>query len=145
MKTKHGWTNLNSNNGIINTLVQNRPGNMEGGGIAITYRKVYKTIQLKGDHKPTMEYALWKIIIKNKPIHILGIYHLPTNAANKTMNRMFLDDLTDLLTEKIPKLSNTIIMGDFNINTEDVSNADTVMFNDTMQALSLNQHAIEPM
>ena len=57
---------------------------------------------------------------------------------------MFLDDLTDLLTEKIPKLSNTLIMGDFNINREDVSNADTVLFSDTMQELGLNQHVTNP-
>ena len=59
---------------------------------------------------------------KNKPIHILGLFHPLPNAANKTTNDMFLDDLADLLTEKIPKLSNTIIVGDFNINTEDEYN-----------------------
>ena len=69
----------------------------------------------------------------------------PPNAANQTTNNMFLDDLTDLLTKKIPKLSNTIIMGDFNINTEDISNADTVTFNDTMQTFGLNQHVNESM
>ena len=46
-----------------------------------------------------------------KCIHILGLYHPPQNAANHTTNGMLLDDLRDLLMEKIPKLSNTIIMG----------------------------------
>ena len=49
---------------------------------------------------------------KKKPIHIFGLYHSPSNAANQNINSMFLDDLKDLLTEKIPKLSNTIIMRD---------------------------------
>ena len=57
---------------------------------------------------------------------------------------MFLGDLRYLLTEKIPKLSNTIIMGDFNINTGDVSNISTVIFNDTMQALGVIQHVTNP-
>ena len=35
-------------------------------------------------------------------------------------------------------------MGDFNINTEELSNADTVIFNNTMQALGLNQHVTNP-
>ena len=35
-------------------------------------------------------------------------------------------------------------MGDFNINTEDISNADTIIFSDTMQALCLNQHVTNP-
>ena len=89
-------------------------------------------IQLEGGHKPTTEFAIWKIVIKNKPIHILGLYHPPPNAAIQTTNGLFLDDLTHLLTEKIPKVSSTIIMGDFNINTEDLSNTDTVIFNHTM-------------
>ena len=44
--------------GNYNTLGQNTPGNRKGGGITITYRKPYKTIQLKGGHKPTTEYAI---------------------------------------------------------------------------------------
>ena len=36
-------------------------------------------------------------------------------------------------------------MGDFIINTEHVSNADSVVVNDTMQALGLIQHVTEPM
>ena len=68
----------------------------------------------------------------------------PPNAANQTTNGMCLDDLTDLLTKKITKLSKTIIMGDFNINREDLSNTDTVIFNDTMQALALNQQVPSP-
>ena len=85
-----------------NKLVQNRPGNKKGGGIVITYRKPYKTIQVKEGHKPTRKYAICKIIIKTKPIHILGLYHPLPNVANQTTNSMFLDDLTNLLMEKIP-------------------------------------------
>ena len=36
-------------------------------------------------------------------------------------------------------------MGDFNINTGDIINADTVTYNNTMQPLGLNQHVTEPM
>ena len=56
---------------------------------------------------------------------------------------MFLDDLTHLLI--IPILSNTNIMADLNINTEDVSNANTVIFNDTMHALGLNKYVTNQM
>ena len=53
---------------------------------------------------------------------------------------MFTDETTDLLTDNIPKYSNIIILGDFNISTENVSNPDTVIFNDTMAALGLQEH-----
>ena len=53
---------------------------------------------------------------------------------------MFIDEITDLLTDTVPKYPNLIILGDFNISTEKVTNPDTVIFNDTMAALGLQQH-----
>ena len=74
----------------------------------------------------------------------MGIYHLPPSSTNKTMTGMFIDEITDLLTDNIPKHSNLIILGGFNISTENVSNPDTVTFNDTMAALGLQQHVQGP-
>ena len=57
---------------------------------------------------------------------------------------MFINEITDLLTDIIPKYSNLILLGDFNISTENASNPDTVTFNDTMAALCLQQHVQGP-
>ena len=57
---------------------------------------------------------------------------------------MFIDEITDLLTDTVPKYPNLIILGDFNISTENVTNADTVIFNDTMADLGLQQHVQGP-
>ena len=57
---------------------------------------------------------------------------------------MFIDDIMELLTKKISILDNLIIMGDFNIHIEDDSNMDTTIFNVTMQAHGLQQHANKP-
>ena len=57
---------------------------------------------------------------------------------------MFIDDITDLLTDNIPKYSNLIILGDFNICTDNDSNPHAVIFNDTMAALCLQQHIQGP-
>ena len=57
---------------------------------------------------------------------------------------MFIDEITDLLTDIIPKYSSLILLGDFNISTENVPNPDTVIFNDTMAALGLQQHVQGP-
>ena len=56
---------------------------------------------------------------------------------------MFIDEITDVLTDIVPKYPNLIILGDFNISTEKVS-PDTVIFNDTMAALGLQQHVQGP-
>ena len=57
---------------------------------------------------------------------------------------MFIDEMTDLLTGNVPKCSNLIILGHFNISIENVSNPDTVIFNDTKAAFGLQQHVQEP-
>ena len=57
---------------------------------------------------------------------------------------MFIDDITELLVNKLPQYQNSIILGDFNIHIEDLANADAVIFNDTMRALGLEQHISGP-
>ena len=52
---------------------------------------------------------------------------------------MFLDEITELLTALIPKYNNLIIMGDFNMHIDDRTNAENLIFNDTMEALALLQ------
>ena len=79
-----------------------------------------------------IEYAIRKVIIRNKPVHILGPCHPLANAKDKTTNNMLIDDVMELLTDKISKLDNLIIMGDFNIHVEDHSNMEATIFNDTM-------------
>ena len=54
---------------------------------------------------------------------------------------MFIDDITELLVNKLPQYQNNSILGNFDIKIEDLTNADTVIFNDTMRALGL-EHCI---
>ena len=55
---------------------------------------------------------------------------------------MLIDDITELLVNKLPQYQNSIILGDFNIYIEDVTNADAIIFNNTMRALGLEQHIL---
>ena len=57
---------------------------------------------------------------------------------------MFINDITELLFNKLPQFQNSIILGDFNIHIEDLTNADTIIFNDTMRALGLEQYISGP-
>ena len=100
--------------------------------------------ELRKGNTPTIEYGVWKATIHNKTIHLVGIYHPPPSATNRTTTSMFIDELTNLLTDIVPKYSSLIILGDFNISTGNVPNADTVIFNDTMAALGLQQHIQGP-
>ena len=41
---------------------------------------------LKKANIPTLEYAIWRYTIRNKPIHIIGIYHPLLNGEHNTTN-----------------------------------------------------------
>ena len=56
----------------------------------------------------------------------------------------FVDEITSLLTERLPSLSNVIILGNFNINGIETTSADDTIFNNTMTALRLEQHIYSP-
>ena len=55
-----------------------------------------------------------------------------------------MDEITSLLTERLPNLNNVIILGDFNINTIETTSADDTIFNNTVVALGLEQHIHSP-
>ena len=86
----------------------------------------------------------WKIEIKNISLHVTGIYHPPPNAQDNATNNMFLDEITELMTALIPKYNNLIIMGDFNMHIDDITNVENLIFSDTMEALGLSQQVRAP-
>ena len=57
---------------------------------------------------------------------------------------MFINDITEPLVNKLLQYQNSTIVGDFNIHIEDLTNADAVIFNDTMRALCLEQYISGP-
>ena len=79
----------------------------------LLYHKNIKTTLVRSGHTHTTEYALWKIILQNKPLYIMGIYHTP--PGNDTTNTMFIDEITELLEGMIGKYNNMVILGDLNM------------------------------
>ena len=86
-----------------------------------------------------MEYLICRPIHRNKPYHIIGLYDPPPNTNNQMTTSTFVDEITSLLSERIPNLSNIIILGHFNINTMETTSVDKTIFNNTMAALGHDQ------
>ena len=63
-----------SNYGI---LLQNRPGPKKGGGIALMYKHQYSNdiALLEKTTTSMMEYLVCRLIHRNRPYHIIGLYH----------------------------------------------------------------------
>ena len=58
-------------------LLQNRPGPKKCGGIALMYKHQYSNdiTLLEKTVTSTMEYFVCRLIHRNKPYHIIGLYH----------------------------------------------------------------------
>ena len=101
-----------------------------------------KSEKIEAQHQCMIEYAIWHVSIKNKTIHILGIYQPPPKQY--LTNAIFLDELMELLTTRLPNIENAIIWGDFIIHIEDTNDYNSKIFVDTLEALGLKQHITEP-
>ena len=78
--------------------------------------------------------------IGTSTLNILGIYYQPYSTGQKITNAMFLDDLTEFLTDWMTSYRNIIIYSDFNIHVDNPSDTEAQIFTYTMQALGFQQH-----
>ena len=93
------WTNQSELiQGNYKVKVHNRLGPKKGGGIALIHKSHYPLQELQKGNTIIIEYAVWKIEIKNKSLHIIGICHPPPNAQDNVTNNIFLDEITEILT-----------------------------------------------
>ena len=78
--------------------------------------------------------------IGNSTLNILGIYHPPYSVGQNITNAMFLDDLTEFLTNWMAYYRNVLICGDFNMHIDNPLGMEAQTFMDTMEALGLQQY-----
>ena len=101
-----------------------------------------ETTLVESGNTCTTEYALWKTILQNKPLHIMGIYHPP--PSNDTTNTMFIHEITELLEGSIGRYNSMVTLGNLNMYIDNLTNADSYIFNDTMLAFGFKQHVTSP-
>ena len=118
----------------------NRPS--RGGGIALLYKDHMEVKKTEAQYLHTIGYATWQGNLKNKTITIIGIYHPPPRQGQS--NTTFLDEITKLLTSKLPNMENAIILEDFSMHIEDLTDNNSQIFVDMTEALGLQQHVNQP-
>ena len=77
-------------------------------------------------------------------MYFIAIYHPPYLLKNKSTNRAFLDDFTDLVTDLLPKHPDNLLLGDFNLHVSNEDDIDSAIFLDTIEAMGLYQHVSFP-
>ena len=110
-----------------------------GGGIALVINDLKMEAKLEYSKIwESFEAAIWTLKHNTKTFTVFGIYHPPSSASGHT-NQKFIDEFVDFLEENLPKFSNIIIMGDFNIHINKPEINDNMQFIDILQALNLQQ------
>ena len=122
----------------------NRDDGWTGGGLSLVFRSQYHCERLKTSKHRSLELGLWKLNIKGIHMVVLGIYRPPYSTCNKISDNEAVDDLLDCLTNVLPNHSNIIIMGDLNFHWNDFTSPLIHIFDDSIQALGLDQVVDQP-
>ena len=113
----------------------------KGGGIALITRTAFKVTELKlVTNCINCEIGVWKIQINKTILVLVGIYRPPSSHIKSFTSEM-IDVLSELLQVEMHQL---ILTGDFNIHIHDITSADVIEFNTTMDTLGLTQHIMGP-
>ena len=69
----------------------------------------------------------------------------PIGSSKGNTHATFLDEVSKLTQLLMTNYTNLVLLGDFNIHTQDTENPDSVTYSDTMEALGLQQQIHKPM
>ena len=108
-------------------FTKNRSG-QRGGGTAFIANKNCKVWQQKDVHAySSFEHNIWNAQLGSRVYTIIRIYHPPQGTEQQLNN--FVDQITDILTEELPKHQDLMIMGNINmdINNSEDQDAQTLL------------------
>ena len=126
----------------LRMLMNNRVG-QKGVDIALIYMKECSVKITKNGTKSSFQYSVWSVNARNKHLTISGLYHPPYSPMNPT-NNIFIDEITELLTEVLPSSKNYIILQDLKLYVSDQDDTGAQIFSDSMEVLGLKQHLMIP-
>lgn len=131
---QHQYETSDLNQNGYSLSVTNRK-NRIGGGIALAHRTNINIRKLSAGTRTSFEFGLWKMILKNITLHIVGIYRPPSLSTPS----QFVSDFLHYMEEILPEYSNLMVMGDFNLHITD-DNSTMSEFKNSIQAMGLIQH-----
>ena len=117
----------------------------KGGGTVLLHRKDYITTRLETNLQlDTIEHGVWSTTIGNKKLTLVGIFHPPIGSSMGNSHTRFPEEVSQLIQLLITNYTNLVLLGVFNIHTQDTENPDSITYNDMMEALGLQQHIDKP-
>ena len=117
----------------------------QGGAIALLHRKEYIITRLETNLQlDTIEHGVWSTTIRNRKLTLVDIYHPPAGSSTGNTHARFPEEISQLIQFLITNHTNLVLLGDFNIHAQDIENPNSLVYNDTMEALGLQQHIDKP-
>ena len=90
--------------------------------------------ELNIKHRQSTDYRIGHLEIYTQKQTYPHHQNIPPNMTNIESNALFVDDLRELITNRVPNQQNTIILGNFNIHTDNLEDNDAIAFKNTMEA-----------
>ena len=122
-----------------------KPRKESGGGVGFMYKSTFEVReddQLLGDYE-TMEHLLVEVE-GNVTWRIATVYRPPPSSKNRLTNSQFLEDMEATLTELLMLPGRLLIVGDFNLHFDDLSDKHVWSFRDLLEAVGMTQHVTQP-
>ena len=115
-----------------------------GGGVGLVFRSKFSVIPsyigCRSNFR-TFELLSVKIGMKSD-FHLIMLYRPPPSRKNKFAESEFLSEIEDLLTELTTLPEKFVLVGDFNIQWNNVSKPVTKKFSLAVQSAGLKQHVL---
>ena len=108
-----------------------------GGGLGLVVHKDISTKLLEEGAKTSFQYEKWSILCKNRVLKIAAIYHSPYSARNSVTENIFIDKLTDWLTDTLASDKHVLVMNVFNIHINKDNNEIENIFLNSMMVMGL--------
>ena len=117
----------------------------KGGGVALLHKREYQTIRVESSPLfNTIKYGALATTVRNGKITLLEVYHPPIGSIPGNTCVKFLDEVRQVVQYFITNHKNLVLLSAFNIHVQDLANLDSLVYNDTMDAMGLIGHIIEP-
>ena len=118
--------------------------NARGGGVGLLIKKHMRVTKQTQRNFKYFEYLDIVTTCSTGSTRIVTIYRPPPSKANQLNSALFFEDFCILAEQLVVSPGNLLIVGDFNYHVDNISNLDTVKFNNILESFGLVQHVNGP-
>ena len=118
--------------------------NGRGGGVGLLIKKHMKVTKQTQRNFESFEYLDIITTCSTGSTRIVTIYRPPPSEANQLNSALFFEEFCILAEQLVVSPGNLLIVGDFNYHVDNISNLDTVKFNNILESFGLVQHVNGP-